>query len=158
MIIILMGVAGCGKTTVGKQLSLVLGCPFFDSDDFHSPEARLKMTQGVALTDEDRQPWLEELNRKMKKWNVQSHQTVLACSALKQKYRDLLAQGNEVIWVYLKGTQTLVRERLERRQGHFASVNLLDSQFAALEEPAKAIILDISASPERLVESLIPHF
>jgi carbohydrate kinase (thermoresistant glucokinase family) len=158
MIIILMGVAGCGKTTVGKQLSLALGCPFYDSDDFHTPEARLKMTNGEALTDEDRQPWLEELNRKMKKWNVQSHQTVLACSALKQKYRDLLVQGNDVTWVYLKGTKTLIHERLKRRQGHFASVNLLDSQFDSLEEPSKAIVLDISLSPERLVESLIPHF
>jgi gluconokinase len=158
MIIILMGVAGSGKTTVGKQLSLALGCPFFDSDDFHSPEARLKMTNGEALTDGDRQPWLEELNRKMKKWNVQSHQTVLACSALKQKYRDLLEQGNSVAWVYLKGEKGLVQERLQNRRGHFAGVNLLDSQFESLEEPSKAIVLDISSSPERLVESLIPHF
>lgn len=158
MIIILMGVSGCGKTTVGKQLSLVLGCPFYDSDDFHSPEARLKMTNGVALTDEDRQPWLEELNRKMRKWNLQSHRTVLACSALKQKYRELLSRETEVIWVYLKGDKALIGERLQKRQGHFASVNLLDSQFDSLEEPQNAIVLDISLKPERLVEALIPHF
>jgi carbohydrate kinase (thermoresistant glucokinase family) len=158
MIIVLMGVSGCGKTTIGKQLSLALGCPFYDGDDFHSSGARLKMTNGVALTDEDRQLWLEELNRKMKKWNLQSHQTVLACSALKQKYRDLLSHETEVVWVYLKGDKALIKERLQQRQGHFASPNLLDSQFDSLEEPQKAIVLDISAKPERLVEALILHF
>jgi gluconokinase len=94
----------------------------------------------------------------MKKWNVQNPQTILACSALKQKYRDFLSQGLEVTWVYLRGDKALIRERLEKRQGHYATAQLLDSQFESLEEPQNAIILDISNLPERLVEALIPHF
>ncbi|HXL73352.1 MAG TPA: gluconokinase [bacterium] len=158
MIIILMGVAGSGKTTLGKQLSLALHCPFYDGDDFHSPEGRLKMSRGRALTDEDRQPWLEDLSRNMKKWNIQNPQTILACSALKQKYRDFLSQSAELTWVYLRGDKGLIEKRLEKRQGHYATTQLLDSQFESLEEPQNAIILDISNPPERLVETLIPHF
>jgi gluconokinase len=158
MIIVLMGVAGSGKTTLGKQLSLVLHCPFYDGDDFHSPEARLKMSRGEALTDEDRQPWLEDLNRNMRKWNIQSPQTILACSALKQKYRDFLCRDVEITWVYLQGDQALIKKRLEERQGHYATVPLLDSQFESLEEPANAIVLDISNPTERLVEVLIHYF
>ena len=94
----------------------------------------------------------------MKKWNVQSPQTVLACSALKQKYRDFLSQDSEITWVYLKGNKGLIKERLEQRKGHYAGESLLDSQFDSLEEPQNAIVLDISNPPERLVESLIPHF
>jgi gluconokinase len=158
MIVILMGVAGSGKTTLGKQLSLALHCPFYDGDDFHSPEARLKMGRGEALTDDDRQPWLEDLNRNMKKWNIQSPRTILACSALKQKYRDFLSRDVEVTWVYLRGDNGLIRKRLEQRQGHYATVQLMDSQFESLEEPANAIVLDITLNPERLVEALIPYF
>ena len=158
MIIILMGVAGSGKTTLGKQLSLALHCPFYDGDDFHSPEGRLKMSRGEALTDEDRQPWLEDLVRNMKKWNVQNPQTILACSALMQKYRDFLSQGSTVSWVYLRGDKALIRERLEKRQGHYATAQLLDSQFESLEEPSNAIVLEISNTIERLVEALIPRF
>jgi carbohydrate kinase (thermoresistant glucokinase family) len=158
MIIILTGVAGSGKTTLGKQLSLALHCPFYDGDDFHSPEARLKMSRGEALTDEDRQPWLQDLNRNMKKWNIQSPRTILGCSALKQKYRDFLSRDVEITWVYLRGDKALIRKRLEERQGHYATALLLDSQFESLQEPDNAIVLDISNSPERLVETLIPHF
>jgi carbohydrate kinase (thermoresistant glucokinase family) len=156
MIIILMGVAGCGKTTVGQKLATALNCPFQDGDDFHSAEARAKMSRGTALTDDDRQIWLEELVRQMKTWDTQNPRTILACSALKQKYRDFLSRGFEVTWVYLRGYKTLIRERLEQRQGHFVSAKLLDSQFESLEEPLNAIVLDITDSPDRLVESLIP--
>jgi gluconokinase len=158
MIIVLMGVAGSGKTTLGKQLSLALHCPFYDGDDFHSPEARLKIGRGEALTDEDRQPWLEDLNRNMKKWNVQSPRTILACSALKQKYRDFLSRDIEITWVYLRGDKALIGKRLKERQGHYATASLLDSQFESLEEPTNAIVLDISNPPERLVEALIHYF
>jgi gluconokinase len=158
MIIVLMGVSGSGKTTLGKQLSLALQCPFYDGDDFHTPEARLKMSRGEALTDEDRQPWLEDLSRKIKKWNVQSPQTILACSALKRKYRDFLSQYSKITWVYLKGDKATIKKRLEQRQGHYAGVSLLDNQFESLEEPSNAIILDVLNPPERLVETLIPHF
>lgn len=158
MIIVLMGVAGSGKTTLGKQLSLALHCPFYDGDDFHSPEARLKMGRGQALTDKDRLPWLEDLNRNMKKWNIQSPRTILACSALKQKYRDFLSRDIEITWVYLRGDKTLISKRLKERQGHFATAPLLDSQFESLEEPENAIVLDIFNPPERLVEALIHYF
>jgi gluconokinase len=158
MIIVLMGVAGSGKTTLGKQLSLALHCPFYDGDDFHSPEARLKMSRGEALTDEERQPWLEDINRNMKKWNIQSPRTILACSALKERYRNFLSRDVEITWVYLRGDKALIRKRLEERQDHYATAPLLESQFESLEEPDNAIILDISNPPERLVEALIHYF
>lgn len=110
------------------------------------------------MTDEERQPWLEDLNRNMKKWNIQSPRTILACSGLKQKYRDLLSRDIEITWVYLRGDKGLIQKRLEERQGHYAGAPLLDSQFESLEEPAKAIVLDISNPPERLVEALIHYF
>jgi gluconokinase len=94
----------------------------------------------------------------MKKWNIQNPQTILACSALKQKYRDFLSQNSAISWVYLRGDKALIRERLERRQGHYATAKLLDSQFESLEEPQNAIILEISNPVERLVETLIPRF
>ncbi len=158
MIILLMGVAGSGKTTVGKALAQALGCPFYDSDDLHTPEAKNKMAQGIGLTDEDRKPWLEELAQCLKVWNVESPRTVVACSALKQKYRDLLNQAAPIEWVYLKGDKTLIAERLKARKGHFVSEALLNSQFEALEEPKKALVLDVFESPESLVFTLLGHF
>jgi gluconokinase len=158
MIIVLMGVAGSGKSTLGQALARALACPFYDSDDFHSPGAIEKMTKGIGLTDEDRQPWLAELAAQMKVWESQNPKTVLACSALKQKYRDQLAQAAPVEWVYLRGNKDLIAERLKARQGHFVSTSLLDSQFAALEEPKKALILDISESPQSLIFTLLGHF
>jgi gluconokinase len=158
MIIVIMGVAGSGKTTIGQALGRALGCSFYDSDDFHSTSAKEKMAKGIGLTDEDREPWLKELSSQMKVWESQNPQTILACSALKQKYRDQLAQAALVEWVYLKGNKALIAERLKVRQGHFVSSALLDSQFEALEEPKKALVLDISESPEFLVFSLLGHF
>jgi gluconokinase len=158
MIIVLMGVAGSGKSTLGQALARALGCPFYDSDDLHSPEAIEKMTKGIGLTDEDRQPWLAELAARIKVWESQTPKTVLACSALKQKYRDQLAQAGSVEWVYLKGDTALIAERLKSREGHFVSASLLDSQFQALEEPKKALVLDISESPQSLIFTLLGHF
>lgn len=158
MIIILMGVSGCGKTTVGRQLAQALSCSFYDADDFHLAAAKEKMSRGIGLTDDDRQPWLEKITHEMKRWESQGSQTVLACSALKQKYRDLLSQGLPVSWVYLKGDKAVLLKRLENRKGHYASTSLLDSQLDALEEPQNALILDISASMEDIVKNLVSHF
>jgi len=158
MIIVLMGVAGSGKTTVGKALAQALNCPFYDSDDFHTPEAKQKMARGIGLTDEDRKPWLDELVQRMKVWNIENPWTVLACSALKQRYRDQLAQAASVEWVYLKGSSELIRQRLNQRQGHYAGADLLESQLEVLEEPRKALVLDISESVESLVWGLLGYF
>src|ERR1039457_2137969 len=111
MVIVLMGVSGSGKTTVGKKAAEKLACPFFDADDFHSAENKAKMGRGLALTDEDRRPWLQTLSDEMKKWNKKNSFTILACSALKQKYRDLLSQDVPVRWVYLKGERSLIQRR-----------------------------------------------
>ena len=154
MIVIVMGVMGSGKTTVGKKLAQAWGCPFFDADDFHSPENKHKMSRGVPLTDEDRKPWLEKLAVLSQNWNRKHSRTVLACSALKQRYRDLLSGGLPVKWVYLKGDQDLTRKRLENRAGHFAFPGLLRDQFDVLEEPVDAVVADILKNPDEIVESL----
>jgi gluconokinase len=158
MIIVLMGVTGSGKTTVGKDLAKALNCPFYDSDDFHSSETKEKMARGIGLTDEDRKPWLDQLAERMKTWNIESPRTVLACSALKQKYRDQLGRAAPVEWVYLKGSSEVIRQRLDQRQGHYAGAALLESQLEVLEEPRKALVLDISESVESLVLGLLGHF
>lgn len=154
MIIVLMGVSGSGKTTVGRKLAAALSCPFHDGDDYHSREAKEKMSRGVALADEDRAPWLQTLAGEMKKWEAKGPLSILACSALKQKYRDLLSQEAPVQWVHLKGDKALIRSRLEARQGHFAK-DLLDSQFEVLEEPKEAMVIDISPDSDKIVEALV---
>ncbi len=155
MVIIIMGVSGSGKTTVGLKLGKELGCPFYDSDDFHTEAAKEKMSRGIALTDEDRFPWLRRLADAMKGWERENKQSVLACSALKQKYRDILEKDLPVRWIYLKGTPELIRQRLKERKSHFWNPQLLDSQFAALEEPAGAITLDINQDSDKMVGSLV---
>ena len=155
MVIILMGVMGSGKTTIGIRLAAALGCPFHDSDDHHSDESKQKMTSGEPLTDKDRKPWLENLAALIGKWNRQSPVSVLACSALKREYRDLLSSGNEVRWVYLKGPVDLVKARLAQRRGHFADPRLLESQYAILEEPRDAIVVDIGEGPDQMVEKIL---
>jgi carbohydrate kinase (thermoresistant glucokinase family) len=155
MIIILMGVLGSGKTTIGRKLAGALGCPFYDADDFHPQANREKMGLGVPLTDEDRKPWLEILADEMKKWTVETSWTVLACSALKQKYRDILSLAGAVQWVYLKGDLETVQERVGKRLDHFAKTNLLESQFGILEEPADAILVDIRKEPDIIVDEIV---
>ena len=151
MVIILMGVTGSGKTTIGQKLAQALNCPFQDADDHHSVANREKMARGLALTEEDRRPWLETLAGKIREWNKERALTVLACSALKQSYRDLLSKGEVVRWVYLKGDRELVRKRLEGRQGHFADARLLESQFDLLEEPKNAVVVDIGGELDKIV-------
>lgn len=155
MIIVVMGVSGCGKTTIGKLLSQRLGLAFYDADDFHSRENIRKMSHGIPLTDEDRMPWLAELAALLK--SQEEEGAVLACSALKENYRLLLQEGlkERIIWIHLEGTQELLQERLEKRAGHFLSAKLLASQLEALERPAYAYHFPITESPETIVEEIV---
>ncbi len=154
MVIVVMGVSGSGKSTVGQLLAETLQLPFFDADDFHPEANTIKMAQGIPLNDQDRLPWLENLNHHIKSWDVQEG-AVLACSALKQSYRDILERSVSIYWVYLEGSFTLIKERLDQRHNHFMSSQLLQSQFDALEAPKKAFKISIEESPEQVVKKII---
>jgi gluconokinase len=156
MIAVLMGVSGCGKTTIGTLLSERLGWPLLDADAHHPPANIEKMRSGIPLTDEDRWPWLAQLNDLLKEKASRGESTLLACSALKQKYRDRLADGcGDLRWVYLKGSFALIESRLKARKGHYMKAGLLESQFAALEEPDDAITVDISSTPEAAADTVL---
>jgi gluconokinase len=149
MIIVLMGVSGSGKTTVGKELARQLGWSFYDADDYHPAVNLAKMRAGVPLTDEDRLPWLQTLARLIDVAELQGEDVVLACSALKQAYRDHLArEGAAVNYVFLSASPELIRRRLEARRGHFMNTRLLASQLETLELPAGAIRIDVGPGPE----------
>jgi gluconokinase len=156
MVVILMGVAGSGKTTIGGVLARRLGWEFYDGDDFHSAHNREKMQRGEALSEEDRGPWLEALHELISQ-SVRNHKNaVIACSALKQAYRERLTGGsNEVRLVYLKGTPELIRCRVAARRGHFFDPALLQSQFDALEEPTDALVVNIAAAPDRITNAIV---
>jgi gluconokinase len=146
MIVVLMGVCGSGKTTVGRVLAHELGWNFLDADAFH-PEANIaKMANGVALTDDDRWPWLDRLVVEMRAVSERGGHAVVGCSALKQAYRDRLSRAGELRWVYLKGDAATIEPRLASRRGHYMPPSLLASQFAVLEEPAAALVVDIRQS------------
>jgi len=150
-----MGVTGCGKTMVGAMLAQDCGWEFYDADDFHPAENVAKMRSGVALSDKDRWPWLERLNGLLLDRERQGKSLVLACSALKQVYRDHLARGCAAArFVFLDGDIELIRARLAARQGHYMNPKLLDSQFAILERPTEALRLDIDQSPAELVQCI----
>ena len=154
MVIILMGVTGSGKTTIGRLLSEQLGWKYYDADDFHSAANVEKMRQGIPLNDEDRRPWLESLRELISKSLEQDENIVLACSALKESYRDLLVLDERVRVVYLKGDYELIRKRLSERHGHYMNPKLLDSQFETLEEPTDALCVDVSPPPEEIVKTI----
>lgn len=150
-----MGVTGCGKTTVGVMLAEACGWDFHDADDFHPAENVVKMKSGAPLDDEDRWPWLARLNTFLRDSERHEKSLVLACSALKQVYRDRLARGCAAArFVFLDGDKELIRTRLLARQGHYMNPKLLDSQFAILERPRDALRLDIARSPAELVRSI----
>jgi len=142
-----MGVEGSGKTTVGKSLAQELGWRFVDADDFHSALYKEKMSRGIPLDDADRGPWLRAIHNFVAGQVEEGQNLVLACSALKQSYREQLGKGLEMKVVYLKGSFELFYSRLQKRQAHFARESLLASQFESLEEPADAITID-AAFPE----------
>jgi len=154
MIVIVMGTTGSGKTTIGGLLAKRMGWEFVDADDFHPPSNVEKMKRGIPLTDADREPWLEALRDKIVEWTAEKRNVVLACSALKASYRDELRASSDVKFVYLKGSYQLFSERVLARRGHFAKQDLLASQFATLEEPTDAVIVDAAPSPEQIVSEV----
>lgn len=136
--VIVMGVAGCGKTTFGRALAQARGLPFFDGDEFHSPEARAKMSAGIALSDADRAPWLDRVGARLADAHAHPQGAVMACSALRRAYRDRLRAlvGPDLRFVFLEGDKPLMLRRVAQRRGHYMPASLVDSQFAALERPA----------------------
>ncbi|MEM8862967.1 MAG: gluconokinase [Chloroflexota bacterium] len=159
MIIILMGVSGSGKTSIGTELASHLDGKFFDGDDFHPAENVEKMKSGIPLDDADRAPWLNIIHNHMVQCQNDGLTAVIACSALKNSYRDQLAAGetSSAIFVYLKGSYELILSRMQARANHFFKADMLKTQFNALEEPSQneAIIVDINQSPNEVVEAII---
>jgi gluconokinase len=153
-----MGVSGSGKTTVGQELAQRLGWAFYDADQFHPEENVAKMSSGVALNDNDRVPWLEALNKLIAQNLNENTSLVLACSALKERYRQQLARGHEeeTKFVYLEGDFETIYTRMLSRQ-HFMKPAMLQSQFATLEEPANAIVVDIRQSQDKVIEDILAH-
>jgi len=154
LIVVLMGVTGSGKTTVGELLAAQMGWEFVDADQFHPAANVQKMAQGIALTDADREPWLSALRDVILQWRAGGKNVVLACSALKRSYREKLAIGGEVRLVFLRGTYELIASRLRDRHGHFATETILADQFAKLEEPQDAIVVNIQPSPREIVAEI----
>jgi gluconokinase len=153
--IIVMGVAGCGKTSIGKALAARLRWDFYDADDFHPPENVAKMASGIPLDDADRTPWLAALHDLISSSLERSQPGVLACSALKERYRQQLLEGNEDVQiVYLKGSYDLIWSRMEKRTDHYMKPQMLQSQFDALEEPTNALTVDISMSVDDLLQAI----
>jgi len=158
-VLVVMGASGCGKSTVAVQLAQALQLAVVDGDDWHSPHNIARMSSGFALTDTDRQDWLELLGGKLAAAAHERRGIVLACSALKRRYRDTLRRGAPgLLLVYLHGTRTLLRQRTVQRIGHYMPVSLLDSQLEALEPPGadeNALAYDVELAPERIVESVL---
>jgi gluconokinase len=154
MIVIVMGVTGSGKTTVGKILAERLGAEFADADDFHTAANKDKMRRGIPLTDADRMPWLASMHEYLAKAYAERRSVVLGCSALKQSYRAMLFDGIAARLVYLKGSYEAIDEHLRARKGHFADDKILAAQFADLEEPTDAIVVDVRLEPKQIVEEI----
>jgi gluconokinase len=155
VIVVVMGVAGSGKTTIGKMLADAIPCPYLEGDSLHAPASIEKMSRGIPLTDADRAPWLSAIHARMVDVYDRGHSLVVGCSALKQSYRAVLAEGLPLTWVYLKGSPELIRSRLLHRESHFMKADMLASQFAALEEPSDALVVDVSASPAAIVDRIL---
>ena len=157
MIVIVFGVSGAGKTTIGKLLAEDLGWWFYEADDFHPPANIEKMRRGIPLTDEDRWPWLQSLRERIVRALGAGENAVLACSALKEKYRRYLRINSDVRFVFLRGDYALIAEQLRQRRGHFMNPALLRSQFADLEEPPPdedVLTIELGRTPQELVEEI----
>jgi len=153
---IVMGVSGCGKTSVGETLARRLGWDFYDADDFHPPQNVSKMASGTPLDDSDRAPWLAALHDLISSCLTRNRPGVLACSALKERYRQQLLDGNEGVQiVYLKGSYDLIWSRMKKRTDHYMKPHMLQSQFDTLEEPTNALTVDISESVDEIVNKII---
>jgi gluconokinase len=158
MVVVLMGVTGTGKTTVGKALAERTGWPFADADDFHSAANRAKMHAGIPLTDEDRAPWLSSLHDQITAWLRDGTNGILACSALKESYRTALTEGTSpgsVRFVFLTGPVAVIEQRMEARQGHYMPESLLPSQVATLEPPHDAIEISITQTVPAMVDQIL---
>jgi gluconokinase len=155
MVILVMGTTGAGKTTVGELLASRLGWIFLDADNFHPAANIEKMKHGIPLTDADRVPWLANIHAKLVQLSAAATNVVLACSALKQDYRDTLSADVDMRVVYLRGTYEQMRRHIEARHGHFAGEAILACQFADLEEPTDALVMDVSQTSEQIVNEVI---
>ena len=155
MVVVLMGVTGSGKTTVGRVLAKELHWKFYDADDYHPAANIEKMNQGIPLTDEDRKPWLQALARLIDDARDRGENLVLACSALKHAYQEYLRHHLDVVhYVCLCGSEEVIRKRLTARKGHFMNPTLLDSQFEILEPPDDAIRVDVTGTPEEITDEI----
>ena len=152
---IIYGVSGSGKTTIGKKLASILNLPFYDADNFH-PESNIKkMSDGFPLKDEDRYPWLQKLNRQIINWQADNG-AVLACSALKSNYRDILeTNADHIYWIFLDGTYELIHQRLNKRENHYFRESLLQSQFDTLEKPDRGILVQVNKSEDEIVKNIL---
>jgi gluconokinase len=158
VIIIIMGVSGSGKTAIGRALASRLGCPFYDADDYHPPENIAKMSRGIPLNDDDRLPWLRRLNEVLAGHSRGRESAVLACSALKRRYRDILRSGiDQLQFVYLQGSFELIWDRMQRRSKHYMKADMLQSQFEDLEAPGEdeALTVDVSQSLNAAVRTIL---
>lgn len=153
-IIVVMGVSGSGKTTIGVALAQRLGCLFIEGDDLHPPSNVAKMREGTPLTDQDRAPWLAALAAKMKETKDSGQSCVVACSALKAAYRRTLAVDNDVLFVMLEISYETALERLQNRKGHFMPASLLKSQFQTLQEPHDAIAVNAEQQIDKIVDDI----
>lgn len=155
MIILIMGVSGSGKTTIGKLLAETLHWEFYDADSFHSLKNVEKMQGGIPLTEADRTPWLQSLHTAIEQWLQENRNVVLACSALKGSYRQQLQlDKNRIKIIYLTGNYELIQKRLQTRHNHYMTEKLLDSQFHTLEEPIDAISVNVAQSPQSIVQTI----
>lgn len=155
MIVVLMGVSGSGKSTIGAALARELGWPLIDADDLHPPENVAKMAAGIPLTDDDRWPWLDRIVEALLEATADGGNVILACSALKQRYRDRLAAAGDVRFVYLRGDFDTIAARVAARQHRYMPATLLGSQFDALEPPNDAIDVDVTASVDEQVRRIV---
>lgn len=154
-IILILGVAGSGKTTIGRRLAAELGWPYHEADDFHSAANQDKMARGIPLDDHDRAPWLASIRAAIDDCLATGRSAVFTCSALKDQYRQvLMANTSAVSLVYLAGDPATIQARVNQRQGHYLKAGLVQSQFEALEVPANALTLDTRQPPEKLVAEI----